>query len=158
MEPVNLLNQFEFLLPRVCTYVENHEQIILDQGVPLEPDHKIDAWEIGVSDIEKVRLMKVGSIPLPDDPLLKKAVKLTGLVSSHTAGITFRYGIYIRADRWNERRLVVHELTHTMQYERMGGIESFLREYLHECLTLGYPNGPLEKEAIEMEKKICNQK
>jgi hypothetical protein len=37
---------------------------------------------------------------------------------------------------------------HTAQYERLGGIEPFLRQYLRECLTIGYPEAPLEQEAI----------
>ena len=44
-----------------------------------------------------------------------------------------------------------------MQYERAGGIQFFLELYLNECLTLGYPNGPLEQEARKNEKEICTQ-
>jgi hypothetical protein len=50
--------------------------------------------------------------------------------------------------------LVVHELAHTAQYERLGGFHPFLSAYLGECLTVGYPNGPLEQEAKEWERKI----
>ena len=49
---------------------------------------------------------------------------------------------------------MVHELAHTIQYERLGGIKPFLRAYLEECLSLGYPNGPLEQKAKEWEGKI----
>jgi hypothetical protein len=46
------------------------------------------------------------------------------------------------------RRLVVHELVHVMQYERFGGIEAFLKEYVKEvAFDPGYPHGPLEQEA-----------
>jgi hypothetical protein len=58
----------------------------------------------------------------------------------------------VRSDFRGDRRLVIHELAHTRQYERLGGIRPFLREYLYECLvTPGYPFGPLEQEAIEVE-------
>jgi len=67
-----------------------------------------------------------------------------------TAGITLHYGILIREDCWGDRRLVVHELAHVAQYERLGGIGPFLRAYLRECLLEGYPNGALEREAIEV--------
>ena len=44
---------------------------------------------------------------------------------------------------------MAHELVHTTQYERLGGIEAFLRPYLLECLSApGYPHGPMEQEAI----------
>jgi hypothetical protein len=61
-----------------------------------------------------------------------------------TIGLTLRYGIFIRADCWGERRLVVHELVHTLQYERLGGFMPFLQQYLHECITIGYPAAPME--------------
>jgi hypothetical protein len=35
-----------------------------------------------------------------------------------------------------------------MQYERFGGIEAFLKEYVQEvAFDTGYPHGPLEQEA-----------
>jgi hypothetical protein len=42
-----------------------------------------------------------------------------------------------------------------MQYERMESIQAFLEQYLQECLTLGYPFGPLEREAKKIEEQIC---
>ena len=37
---------------------------------------------------------------------------------------------------------------HVMQYERFGGIEAFLKEYVKEvAFDPGYPHGPLEREA-----------
>jgi len=83
------------------------------------------------------------------------SAETTGLISPLTAGLTLRYGIFIRADCWGQRRVVVHELTHTAQYERFGGIEPFLREYLQECVTVGYPGAPMEQEAKRIEREIC---
>jgi hypothetical protein len=37
-----------------------------------------------------------------------------GLISENTIGITFRHGIYIRSDYWQDDSLLIHELTHTM--------------------------------------------
>ena len=64
-------------------------------------------------------------------------------------------GIFIRDDHWDSRRLVVHQLAHTMQYERLGSIESFLRQYLHECITTGYLAAPMEQEAKRIERETC---
>jgi hypothetical protein len=69
--------------------------------------------------------------------------------------LTLRHGIFIRADEWGDRRLVVHELAHTAQYERLGGFGPFLRQYLQECVTVGYPATPLEQEAKSIEREIC---
>jgi len=53
---------------------------------------------------------------------------------------------------WVERRLLVHELVHTGQYERLGGSGLFWSAYLRECLTIGYPMGGSEQEAIDRRK------
>ncbi|MEL6674651.1 MAG: hypothetical protein AAFR61_20745 [Bacteroidota bacterium] len=151
----HLLQQLDHLLPLVSRWVEEQEAYILQHGVELSPDQQIDAFEVGVKEISKVRLMRVKEIPRPTHPVLRSAAQLANLVSTQTAGISFRYGIFIRADQWQKRRLIVHELTHTMQYERFGSPEAFLRQYLWECLEVGYPFGPLEQEAIQMEKTIC---
>jgi len=51
--------------------------------------------------------------------------------------------------------LVVHELAHTWQYERLGGLRPFLKQYLYECLVApGYPFGHLEQEAKSIEEEF----
>jgi len=70
--------------------------------------------------------------------------------------MTLRYGIFIRSDCWARRLLVTHELVHVTQYERLGSFEAFLRPYLTECITPpGYPNGPMEREAITVSERLC---
>ena len=100
-------------------------------------------------------MMSVPAMPLPPDPQLRRAITSTNLISTTTMGLCLRYGIFIRFDEWGRRDLVVHELVHTAQYERLGGIEPFLMQYLHECVTAGYPLGDLEQEAIQVTQKIC---
>jgi hypothetical protein len=101
-------------------------------------------------------LLRVECIPDPEDPVLRDAAKATQLIAHEIGGLTLRYGIFIRADCCADRRLVFHELVHTMQYERLGGIREFLQEYLYQCITIGYPNAPLEQEAIMMTDRICD--
>jgi hypothetical protein len=142
------LQQFEMLLPFACAWVEEQEHVILQLGVVLTESQLADARRVGVAQPERVRLLRIPQIPLPNHPALVAAANATGLISPSTVGMTFRYGIFIRTDCWGESRLVVHELVHTAQYERLGGIEGFLRPYLLECITPpGYPFGPLEQEA-----------
>jgi hypothetical protein len=147
---------WKMFLPMACQWVIQQEERILKYGVPLDEDQQIDAWLIGVKEIGKVRLLQVDQFPVPSVPGIREIIERTGLYSLRTIGTTYRYGIYIRSDYWNHRRLIVHELTHTMQYERMGSLEKFVEQYARECLTLGYPNGPLELEARQMESKICD--
>ena len=147
--------QFEALLPLACTWAQNQECKILADGVLLSPLQIADAKAIGVVHPEQVKLTNVQEVPIPDHPALKQAAEVTGLISPFTVGLTLRYGIFIRADHWDVRRLVVHELVHTAQYERLGGFEPFLRQYLLECINIGYPAAPLEQEAKRVEARIC---
>jgi hypothetical protein len=140
--------QFEHLLPLAAAWAEEQERRILSTGVALTAAQLSDARQIGVADPERVRLLSVASIPMPEHPLLRAAAETTGLVSPFTAGLTLRYGIFIRSDVMDDRYLVAHELVHTAQYERMESIAAFLRQYLHECLTVGYSASPMEQEAV----------
>ena len=149
--------QFKTLLPVACAWAEEQENIILRYGVPLSPVQTADALKIGVDYPEKVRLLRVTRIPAPDRRDLCTAADATRLISPFSAGLTLRYGIFIRADCWGDRRLVFHELVHTLQYERLGGLQQFLKQYLYECITIGYPAAPMEQEAVRTTAELCAQ-
>lgn len=146
----------KLLLPMACLWAEEQETIILRDGVALTASQLVDARRIGISNPERVRLRVVDEIPMPSHPQLRQAAESTMLLSPLTVGLTLRYGIYIRADCWGDRRLVVHELAHTAQYERLGGFRPFLEKYLLECIAPGYPHGPLEQEAKRIEREMCS--
>ena len=148
--------QFEQLLPLACQWAAAQEQRILRSGQPLSRAELADARLAGVSAPERVRVLYVPEIPIPEHPALRAAAEQTQLISPLTGGLTLRYGIFIRSDCRFHRSMVVHELGHTAQYERLGGFEPFLRRYLFECLTIGYPEAPLEQEAISLTARICN--
>ena len=143
-----------FCLPLAVRWASQQEQKILRAGVALDDSQVTDARLMGVARPEKVRLLKVDQVPLPANRLLRWAAKRTKLISSDTAGMALRYGIFIRSDCWQMRRLIAHECVHTAQYERLGGIEEFLSLYLRECLELGYPSGLLEQEAFLKSQQI----
>ncbi|MBL9219335.1 MAG: hypothetical protein JNG82_12640 [Opitutaceae bacterium] len=143
-------------LPIATTWAEEQEALILRDGVALTNHQCFDAHLVGVKEPQRIRMLKVDRIPVPTHPVLAKANELVGLVTPRTAGITFGHGIYIRADLWDNRPLVVHELVHVGQYDRYGSVHAFLKDYLTECLTIGYPNGPLEREAIDRSKAACD--
>lgn len=142
------------LIPKASKWVEKQEAIILANGVPLTEKQISIASKIGIKNIDKIRLLQVEYIPEPDDFILNESSKAIGLISDNTLGITYRYGIYIRHDFWNNESLIIHELTHTLQYERLGGIANFLNQYIKECIYYGYDKSPLEIEAITMETKL----
>jgi len=147
--------QFDILLPPACAWAEEQEQVILLEGVPLSSAQMADARKIGVLYPERVRVLNVTQIPVPEQPFLRTAAEATGFLSPSTLGLTLRYGIFVRSDFWGERRLVAHELVHTLQYERLGGFAPFLKRYLYECLTVGYPDAPMEQEAVMTAEKVC---
>jgi hypothetical protein len=147
--------QFKILLPLACTWAEEQEGIILRDGALLSPAQIADAKTIGVVHPERVRLLRIPSIPMPVHPVLRAAADATKLISPDTAGLTLRYGIFIRSDCWGARPLVFHELVHTSQYERLGGFQQFLQQYLYECITIGYPAAPMEQEAVTTTARLC---
>jgi hypothetical protein len=144
----------KMLLPLACAWAEEQERLILEAGVALTAPQLAAARRIGVKECERVRLRVVQEMPMPENPVLRAAADMTGMLSPDTVGLTLRYGILIRADHWGEWRLVVHELAHTAQYERLGGFHGFLSAYLDECLMSGYPAGPLEQEARRIEREM----
>lgn len=147
----------ESLFPLACQWVEEQEQKILQEGIRLTPDQQIDAYLIGIKKIKNIRIVPVDVMPRPSHPQLQPALEATGFLSESTIGVSYRYGIYLKKEYFQERRLVIHELVHTHQYERFGSIEAFLKQYFQECLTVGYFNSPLENEAHEMEQKILER-
>jgi hypothetical protein len=143
-----LLAQLERLIPLATRWAEALETRILRDGVPLSEEELIDAKALGVREPARVRLLCLASVPTPDDVALRAAAAAVQFLTPATRGLALRYGIFVRADCWRDRGLIAHELAHTEQYERLGGIEPFLRQYLGECLAIGYPAAPMEQEAI----------
>lgn len=134
------------ILPIIHLWARWHEAVMLRRGQPLDLQGMADARRVGVRAPERVRTLVVHCVP-PRLPL-----GLRGLTArwqwgpSTTAGMALGYGIFLRADQMGRRDLLLHELVHTAQYERLG-FRRFLNDYLHECLTTGYPLGALEMEA-----------
>jgi hypothetical protein len=141
---------FEKLLPLAVKWVGSMEKRILRQGVPLTELETADARVIGLREPDRIRLLPLSRAPVPNDPVLQASAAAIRFLTPATRGLALRHGILLRSDCWRDRGLIAHELVHTAQYERFGGIEPFLRQYLLECLTEGYPRAPLEQEAIAM--------
>jgi len=148
-------DQFEILLPLACEWAEVKEKVALENGVPLSSAQAEDAKRVGVIHPERVKIFAVPQIPIPRHPILRSAAEETQLITPATDGLTLRYGIFIKSSFLNDHRLIVHELIHTSQYEKLGGFLPFLRKYLMECITIGYPEAPMEQEAIRLSMVIC---
>jgi hypothetical protein len=143
----------DLALPIACVWARRQEAIILRTGVGLSPRQLELVARLGIRHAEHVRLKAVNQLP-PSNRLLLWIGKQFGFLPTETVGMTLRYGIFIRSDHWINGRLLVHELAHVVQYERLGGFWAFLRQYLNECIRLGYPLGPLEQEAKRAELTV----
>ena len=154
MEFQSPATQFELLIPRATRWAAEQEQRILRDGIPLSDAEASDAREVGVKHPERVRLLQVDAIPAPTDPMLKAACAAANFVPQSPRGLTIGHGVFVRSDYWGNRALLLHELVHTAQYERLGGIEPFLRRYLYECATVGYTNSAMEGEAAATAARI----
>jgi hypothetical protein len=142
-------------LPVATSWVLEQERFILENGVPLTDVQLADAKLVGVARPEHVRLFRVEQIPLPQHPELEEMKEAMNLTTPALTGLTLRYGIYLRASLWGQRRFVVHELAHTAQYERLEGVRAFLECYLYECLAIGSTSAPMEQEAIAITQRLC---
>jgi hypothetical protein len=140
--------EFEVLLSLATAWVEELEGDVLRRGIPLDQSQLSDARAVGVGHPERVRLLQVAQVPLPEHPLLLATCEATKAIGPRTWALSARYGILVRAERWGQREVVIHELVHTAQYQKLGSIRAFLQKYLRECLTVGYPQNPMEQEAI----------
>jgi len=150
------LEQLEELLPLAEQWAAEQERRVLCQGVGLSETEMADAKAIGVRNPKRVRLLRVENIPVPAHPMLREAAASINFLAAAPRGLALNYGIFIRADHWRDRALIAHELVHTAQYQRLGGILRFLQTYIYQCATVGYPNAPLEAEAIAKAARICS--
>ena len=151
----SLLTSLPALLPLAYAYAEKHEALLLQNGIPLTADELDDARRAGVKKPEKIRRQCVLGIPEPENGEVLFAARRSGLFQLESSGLAVGHGIYLRQDVWNSRQILVHELVHVGQYERLGGIRPFLDIYLRECIDPGYPFGALEQEAILVAREIC---
>lgn len=145
----------ENLLPLALDWASAQEARILRDGVPLSAQQISDAKRAGVAQPECVRLLQVDAIPAPAHPILRAACSAINFLTSAPRGLTLNYGIFVRRDSAQDRQLLVHELAHISQYERLGGMVPFLRKYIFECFTLGYQRAPLELEADEVARRVA---
>jgi len=147
--------RLRWYLPLATAWVLEQERFILQNGVPLTDVQLADAKLVGVAKPERVRVFSVEQIPLPKHPELEEMKQAMKLTTPALPGLTLRYGIYLRASHWGQRRVVVHELAHTAQYERLDGVRAFLECYLYQCLAIGFTSAPMEQEAIAITQRIC---
>ena len=132
------------------------EAFILKLGAPLTSQQIADAERVGVKDTARVRLLPIDRIPMPDDLELAEAARSAQIITEASPAVTLGHGIMIKADRWNDRELMLHQFVHVAQCERGGGLESFVEQYLTDRSTCAdFTVGSLEDEARNLARQIC---
>ena len=96
--------RLKWYLPLATAWVLQQERFILENGVPLSDFQLADAKLVGVAKPERVRLFRVEQIPLPEHPRLVEMKVAMELTNPALPGLALRYGIYLRADHWGQRR------------------------------------------------------
>jgi hypothetical protein len=148
--------KLERLSPVAYQWARNQETLILKLGAPLGPRQIADAERVGVQDPSRVRLLVVDRIPAPEDAELAEAARRAQIITDASRAVTIGHGIIIRADRWQDRELLLHQLVHVAQCERSGGLEAFVEQYLSDRTTCAqFSVGSLEEEARGLAREIC---
>ncbi|MGZ4985586.1 MAG: hypothetical protein ACXWFY_00530 [Chthoniobacterales bacterium] len=148
--------KLKHLLPLALEWARAQEEFILQQGMPLAPKQVDDARRAGVNDPSKVRILVVDRISPPDNAELAEAARSAQIITDACRAVTIGYGIVLRANSWQDRELVMHQLVHVAQCERSGGLESFVAQYLTDRATCAdFTVGSLEDEARARAREIC---
>ena len=143
---VDLKSLLPELLPRAIRWVEIQSEHILETGTALDDAGLELARRVGVRQPERIRIVVVPSLPLPDDAELRAVALATGLLGPGAIGVTFGHGIYL-CEGHECARVVSHECRHVHQYEEAGSIGAFLSVYLDQIATVGYHDAALEVDA-----------
>jgi hypothetical protein len=108
---------------------------------------------MGVEHPENIRILEVNDIPEPSDNCLVELRRYSGLLHSHSLGLSVRYLVFIRSGSIG-RHILAHEFRHVYQYEKIGSLQKMIHQYLVEIIHFGYQNAPLEIDAVNTSKNI----
>lgn len=125
------------------------EMKVRSKGAPLTSEIQRWAEEAGVENASRIRMTYAKNIPLPAPMFLRRLLDKRGFPTTDIAGLALRYGIYLEEGTSLNGSVIRHELIHTRQYQQAGSVFYFLLRYLYECLTEGYYESALEREARE---------
>lgn len=148
---MDLLAALPHLLPGAIAWAEEQAQLAASSGRTLSDRERAIARDAGVAQPDRVRVVVVDALPLPDEPTLRAAAVQTGLLGPGMVGLTLGHSIIICKGH-ETPRLLSHELRHVHQYEQAGSISAFLPGYLQQVVQFGYANAPFEQDARAHER------
>ena len=145
-------------LREMIRYSEALEQRILAEGRPLTDAEKELARRANIQDVDRVRLLVLDSVPLPESEILRRHLEEIGFLEliPRARGTAKGYGIILTPAGLGRPRYLAHELVHVGQYERLGGIAPLMKRHLPELKAGGYRNSVLEEEAYRLAPGIVD--
>lgn len=149
---MDFISQLQSLLPLAIKWAEDHSDRIKEEGISLTKEQIELAKEMGVTSPEKIKILHVDKLPLPEHEQLNQAATQIGFLRDEMPGLTLGHSIYLRKDSFT-RQFLSRELRHVYQYEVFGSIPGFLVEYLKQIVLVGYENSLLVQDAKQHEVK-----
>jgi len=146
--PDQLVSQVQTLLPAAEKFVVRNQEKALRLGHPLTSKYLRIAKELGIDKADKIRIYTVHDLPAPQDQKLADAARALGYNSPDIVAYTYGYGIWIKDGNQDNNGVLIHELIHVRQAERMG-LKEQIRQYLTQLFIFGYRQAPLEVEAYD---------
>jgi hypothetical protein len=143
----DITRELPVMTPRVIDWAEKLAEKSLRDGIAVDAGFIGIARASGVRNPQKIRIVVVDQIPLPDDASLKVAAGSVGLAQSSAAGMTLGYAVIVHRGWERDVRLLSHEFRHVAQYEAAGGIRPFLLVHLPQLVEFGYEDSPYEVDA-----------
>jgi hypothetical protein len=129
-----------------------HQSIAINTGEKLTESQMALAMTLGCIYPENIRILYVEEMPRVKSPLLCQVMDQAGFKIGDAYGLCLGYGIFILKGGKGDNRVLAHEMTHTLQFERLKSTRAFLNAYVQQFLLFGYTAMPMEKEARSNEK------
>lgn len=150
MAPADTFGYLELL----ADWIEEMENYILSQGRFLLDEEITIAQKLGIKNYDNIRVLESDIVPMPTHKSIKNMGSSMGFFKESTAGMSFRYGIFLNSTQKYSRSVLIHELVHTLQYEQLGNILEFIKAYTKEILKHGYHQCSFEQEANKLTKLL----
>ena len=129
-----------------------HQSVAIKTGAKLNTPQIELAKAVGCLKPGDIRVLYVDEMPKVKSEILREVMDQAGFGFGDAFGLCLGYGIFIKKDGQGDSRILAHEMTHTLQFERLSGARNFLVAYIEQFLVYGYTSMPLEKEARLNEK------
>ena len=148
MPPLFWLAALQPVIPLVSWWAARTSRRAAATGRPLDEVEHRTAIRLGVQDPSAVRVVVTPHLPLPGPHWLHQIASRLGFPATECVGLCLGHTVFLHPS-WSRPAVLAHELVHTAQCERLGGLRPFLHHYLAECLAHGYEASPMEQEARE---------